>query len=255
MLIDPDAARALLQAVLGGDPAAREELGARWTEITSLVLSDASASAALRDLRMPLLAFDDGEAEESDAAEGAYWIGMCLAVPHQEPFVAIEPETARGIAGRMSGIGDNFQLHVLLMEAFPGGERRGLFGRSRPRVSEKAAAIARGKGPQAADEHVTGAWNPYIYAAYRDGRLPDAGDWDSRHLWIWNEGTIADIPQVDGHRVILLGPPSYSRGWMAQRLFDVRATLDARELSGSEVSDWLRRIEAAAAHADVPRMD
>jgi hypothetical protein len=55
----------------------------------------------------------------------------------------------------------------------------------------------------------------------------------------------ADIPELDGHRVIILGPAPYSRGWQAQRVFPrLPATLDARELSRAEVDDWAARVGA-----------
>ena len=143
----------------------------------------------------------------------------------------------------MSGVVDNFQLHMLLMDEFP--SPGGILGRRRRRISRSAAAVARGEGPQQTDEDVVGAWNPYAYAAYSGGSLPDPEDVESRDLWIWNEGVPADIPVFRDRRVVLLGPPSYERHWTAQRTFDpLPATLDARALSRDEVQEWLAAIEA-----------
>jgi hypothetical protein len=73
------------------------------------------------------------------------------------------------------------------------------------------------------------------------------------HTWIWNEGMPADIPVLDGHRVLLLGPASYSRQWKAQRMFlKLPARLTADLLSEDDVARWLERIEAAAADAPPP---
>lgn len=57
----------------------------------------------------------------------------------------------------MSGIADNFQLHTLLMDAFPRGRLRGR------RIPARVAANARGEGPQALDDTVEGAWNLCTY--------------------------------------------------------------------------------------------
>ena len=85
--------------------------------------------------------------------------------------VAIEPSTGTGITGTFSGISDNFQLHVLLMDTFP---RHWWHGR---RVSRSAAAIARGEGPQQGGEIVTASWNLHTLHALRpDATLPPPTD-------------------------------------------------------------------------------
>ena len=64
--------------------------------------------------------------------------------------------------------------------------------------------------------------------------------------WVWNEGMPADIPELHGHRVILLGTlptlvaaargvPEAARGARGRGLLDEEA-----------VAEWLERIERAA---------
>lgn len=174
--------------------------------------------------------------------EAAGWLRAMLTVLNEEPYVAIEPGTRTGIVGRMSGIVENFQLNTLLMDEFP---------RDEPRVSKAAVAVARGNGPQQIDETVTGVWNLYTYAALRPGgELPEATDRDYAGTWIWNEGMPADIPVVDGHRVILLGPAEPVRSWPAQRMFlKLPARLTAELLDEGALDEWLGKIEAAAAQS------
>jgi len=143
----------------------------------------------------------------------------------------------------MSGIAENFQLNVLLMDLFPSS---GWFAKRR--VSAEAASIARGAGPQTSEEILTGAWNLYTWRAIAaDGTLPAKPGFDLSANWIWNEGTPADIPTFESKRVILLGPPSYTRTWKSQRDFaNLRADLKIeRKLSANEVRDWLGRMAAA----------
>lgn len=235
------AARELIEAATQASPAAeaeRERFAESWPSIVQLCSDSPEARVALRDLQDPL-------ARAAEELEGADWVSMIIGVLDDEPFVAIEPATGRGLIGTLSGIVDNFQLHTLLMDALP---EQGRWGRrAKRRVSESAAAIARGDGPQESDETIAGAWNLYSYAAWRDGRLPD-GDLEARATWIWNEGTPADIPLLDGHRVILLGEPAYVRTWPAVRLFpELRASLDARDLEAAEIETWLERIGQASA--------
>lgn len=179
--------------------------------------------------------------EEVHAAGG--WLRAMLTVLDEEPYVAIEPGTRTGIAGRMSGIVENFQLNTLLMDEFP---------RDEPRVSKAAVAVARGSGPQQIDETVTGVWNLYSYAALQPGgTLPEATDRDYADTWIWNEAMPADIPVVDGHRVILLGPADRVRTWPAQRMFlKLPARLTAELLDESGLDEWLAKIAAAAARVE-----
>jgi hypothetical protein len=118
-----------------------------------------------------------------------------LAVLDDEPVVALDRATGAGFALRISGIGDNFQLHTLLADALIG---RGLVAGEAP----SAEAVAKCRD-QAGMVHTTGSFN--LVGA--DGE------------WIWNEGTPSDIPVVDGVRVVVLDPPPYQRSWPAGRFF------------------------------------
>ncbi|WP_432085257.1 hypothetical protein [Streptomyces sp. bgisy095] len=118
-----------------------------------------------------------------------------LAVLDDEPFVAIDRATGAGFALRAFGIGDNFQLHTLLADALIGGG------------------------------HLPGtAPSPEAVAMCRDlpGRTPTTGSFNlvgADGEWIWNEGNPADVPVVDGVRLVVLDPPPYERSWLAGRFF------------------------------------
>jgi hypothetical protein len=222
-----------------------EELEARWFEVIELCSVDPAARAALADLQ-------PRAAELEDECDGAGWIAVMLRVLHEAPFVAIEWGTRLGLAGRMSGISENFQLHTLLMDEFPqrGLRRKRLRSgnpsapwRTRRRVSPEIAANARGEGPQTHGGQILGAWNLYTYKAVRNGALPDSSDQSMWPTWIWNEGTPAEIPELDGQRLIILAPPPYERGWSAQRTFArMPASLDAHPLSRKEVDEWFAKL-------------
>jgi hypothetical protein len=229
---------AALNVAAGGRPGAAvawQRLHEIWPGAIALFSVDPEARAEAEDL-VPI-------AERiEDVHEAAGWLRAMLTVLHDEPYVAIEPETRTGIVGRMSGIVENFQLNTLLMDEFP---------RDEPRVSKAAVAVARGDGPQQIDETVTGTWNLYTYEALTDeGVLPDPSDPAHSHTWIWNEGMPADIPVLDGHRVILLGPAPNPRLWQAQRMFlKLPARMTADLLDEDAVAQWLAKIEAAATEA------
>ena len=168
---------------------------------------------------------------------------LMLTVSENEPIVVIDPQATAGILGRISGVVDNFQLNVLLMDGFP---KSGLFARRR--VPRRVAEIARGNGPQQSNDIVTGVWNMYTWQAIESAlTLPDAGDQGSSDFWIWNEGIPEDIPVFEGHRVILLGPASYPRSWQSQRMFNnLQASLEIEQkLTKDEIHNWLKQMVAA----------
>jgi hypothetical protein len=212
-----------------------ERLQAIWPGAIALLSADAEGRAEAADLLPAADALQD-------VHEAAGWLAAMLRVVNDAPFVAIDVASATGISGRMSGVVDNFQLNVLLMEAVPWKSSR--------RVSRAAAATARGEGPQQTKEQVQGVWDLYAYAALGPGNAlpqPPEGDEVDETL-IWDEGMPADIPLLDGHHVILLAPTAYERSWRAQRMFsNLPATLAHEVLDEAAVADWLARIGAAAA--------
>ncbi len=177
--------------------------------------------------------------ELAEFNQGAAWLWKILQVLDDEPLLVIEPATRMGIVGRLNGVAENFQLNVLLMDVFP----RGWFRRKR--VSKGAADVARGMGPQQADEVIHGTWNLYTGAALQQDRtLPDPNDFAASSTWVWNEGVPADIPTLFGHRVVLLGPTGCARTWDSQRAFNLlpASISKVRKLKISEVEQWLDRI-------------
>ena len=183
-----------------------------------------------------------------NAHEAGHWLHLLLSVPHDDPILVIEPTTGLGIEGRMSGVAENFQLHVILMHLFPKADPS-----EQARVSPSAAEIALGEGEQSSTEVISGHWNLYTWQAVRpDLALPDAKDFTAKHTWIWGEGKPADVPVLEGRRVILLGPPAYPRTWGSQRAFNrlpVTFVVSA-VLKPPEVRQWLSRMAEAAAVSD-----
>jgi arginine/lysine/ornithine decarboxylase len=123
----------------------------------------------------------------------------------------------------MSGLADNFQLHTLLADALVGGGH--IEGRA---PSAEEVAVCRDAPGQVP---TTGSFN----------LVTPGGE------WVWNEGTPADIPVVDGVRLLVLDPPPYERGWPAGRFFPgmtgalvLERVLDARETRG-----WLEHCAPA----------
>ena len=142
-----------------------------------------------------------------------------LLVLDDEPLRVLHRPTGTGYLLRMTGIGDNFQLHTLLADVLVGG---GHVPGQAPAAQE--AAVCRDAPGQVP---TTGAFN----------LVTPSGE------WVWNEGTPTDIPVVDGVRVLVLDPAPYKRGWPAGRFFPGMTgdLVLERVLGADETGEWLGR--------------
>jgi hypothetical protein len=169
---------------------------------------------------------------------------MMLQVLDNEELLVLHPESKRGYRVRISGIADNFQLHLLLADVLIGDPARGLLPGKRPDPRTVAAARDKPVDPRA--RTAQGSFNLWTWRGLQpDGKLPqEMGDSSN---WIWNEGTPSDIPHFEGVRVVLLGPPAYARSWNAGRRFDgMPGELRLEEVLPAEAAeDWLARIARA----------
>ena len=232
----------LFEELSAANPLAREawdNLGAFWPACVAIYSRQVAARVKARGY-LPLIDV------LADRHEGGHWLQKLLPVLDDEPLVVIDPARTVGISVRMSGVADNFQLHTLLMSTFP---RRWY---ERRRVSHPAVATAMGLGPQQISEVITGCWNLYQASALgADGRISPAQQTEPQH-WIWGEGSPTDISLIDGHRVVLLGPPSDIRTWPSLRLFNsLKAGLhDVQVLNTRDVRQWLQKIRDARPKSD-----
>ncbi|TDD39777.1 hypothetical protein E1287_02970 [Actinomadura sp. KC06] len=122
-----------------------------------------------------------------------------LRVLDGERLLVLDRASRKGWTVAIGGIGDNFQLHVLLAGALI-GRPDGLTG-NRP-APEILACFLNADVPPGPPV-VSSPWNLV----------------DAHGEWIWNEGVPADIPVVNGTRVVVLDPPSYERTFPAGRRF------------------------------------
>lgn len=150
-----------------------------------------------------------------------------LRVLDGERLLVVERASRKGWTVAIDGIGDNFQLHVLLAGALI-GRPGGLTG-NRP-APEIIACFLNADVPPGPPV-VSSPWNLV----------------DAHGEWIWNEGVPADIPAVGGSRVVVIDPPSYERTFPAGRRFPMmRATLrvDA-EHRPEELDGWWQHLAPA----------
>ena len=170
-----------------------------------------------------------------------------LEVLDDEPLLVLHPEERKGYRLRMSGVGMNAELFVLLDDLLIGDPARGWLPGERP--DPDVVASCRDQHPEVAKgKYVVGAFNYCNWQALRADLTVPQGHMHATDHWIWMEGLPADIHPFEGLRVILLGPPPYDRILQGGRCFDgMKAELVVEEqLTTSEVDNWLRRIARAA---------
>ncbi|SEG56060.1 hypothetical protein SAMN05216223_106249 [Actinacidiphila yanglinensis] len=192
----------------------------QWEMAAVAVLNHKAVRLAVAD-RAALV--DAAERVGDATGGGLKYLRYMLAVLDDEPLVVLHRETGTGYRVRISGLGDNFQLHTLLAgELVGGGHVPGVA------PSEQAVAVCRSA---TGDTDTTGSFNLVA---------PDG-------TWIWNEGIPADIPVVDGVRLLVLDPPPYERAWPAGRLFSQMPGELVLEgpLGSDEAASWLARTSPA----------
>jgi hypothetical protein len=158
------------------------------------------------------------------------WLAGLLLVLDDEPLLVLDrgfAGTGRGYHVTIGGIGDNFQLHTLLAAALIGDPSRGLLPGRPPTAAEVAAA---GMGDVLQPEGgLRGSWNLV----------------DGHGEWIWNEGRPADIPHLDGVRVVVLDPEPYPRTWNTGRQYPLMTPLLRVDgpVPSAEAVGWLSRVK------------
>lgn len=171
---------------------------------------------------------------------GANWLHKMCQVLDDESIIVLHPKVEQGYSIKISGIADNFQLHILLADALIGDTSQGWLSGERPDPD-----IVNAMKDQQPDSDLTavGVFNLVQMSGLdANGQLSAATD-NSEH-WIWNEGIPADIQKLNGKRIILLQDPPYQRSWNAVRPFSgMKGEIsDVTQLSLSDYKQYIERI-------------
>jgi hypothetical protein len=162
----------------------------------------------------------------ADYIETARWLRGLLRVIDDAPLAVLHPETERGYLLTIGGVGDNLQLHTLLAAHLIGSEDYGLLPGEPPSAAMVAAATTGNPTPAGG---IMGQFN-----------MVDAGG-----TLILGEGSPADIPAIEGERIVLLHPLSDERSWKTGRVYPLMRPelVVRRHLTPPEVADRLARID------------
>lgn len=216
-----------------------------WTSLryglaAKAMLSDSTVRAAVRA--------DSGALEE--LSQIVHALATCLAefreveellrMAEVDTALVLERNSWRGFRVRFDGIGDNFQLHTLLADALIGKEGMRVPG-TRPDPRWTASCLDAPADPLA--DVVRGEWD----LVGGDG------------TWLGNETHPADIPLLDGERVLVLEPQTLTHSWRAGRRHPhIPGSLQVlEELPPGEATAWWSRIHPAGSvrHPMAPDME
>lgn len=193
------------------------------------MLSDGSVRAAVRaapELVSELTTL-------ADQLGPALWefedVSALLRITQAVNATVLDRTSGRGFQVHFDGVSDNYQLQTLLAAALVGEQGQGLAGH---RPDERWSAAYRDSTTDPEAPTVQGWWNL------------TTGDGSK----VADEDTPADIPTLDGERVLVLDEPDIARTWTAGRQYpQVTASLEvSHELSAHEAALWWQRVAGDA---------
>lgn len=155
-----------------------------------------------------------------DAVAEVGYLTQALRVLDDVEVLVVHPALERAFRVRISELGSNAELFVLLANAVIGDPKKGFL----PGDKFDPRAIAALTG-DAAPPKGSALVAPFNFVAYSglgaDRTLPEPSEIEEH--WIWFEGVPADIPEHDGTRVVLLQDAPFPRMLPMERAFEALA--------------------------------
>jgi hypothetical protein len=139
-------------------------------------------------------------------------VSKLLIVLDDVDILVVHPELRCGYFVRIAGICHNFQLHTLLADALIGDPADGLL--PGPRPDPNTVAMAKDQPFDSDAPPGQASFHLQTWEAIQPDGCHDTNP--MAHV-LWHEGTPADIPDVDGMRIVLLSAVKLPRSWRAPR--------------------------------------
>lgn len=194
------------------DAAAWDALPSRCLAAVACLTRSAKVRAAARKQKL----LDTAYALEDAVAEVGY-LTHALRVLDDTEIVVLHPGHGRGFRVRISEIGSNAELFVLLADAVIGDPKKGFLPGDKFDPRAIAALTGEAEPPKG-----SALVAPFNYVAWTgleaDATLPEPSEIEDH--WIWFEGVPADIPEHGGTRVILLQDAPFPRMLPMERNFE-----------------------------------
>ncbi len=182
-----------------------------------------------------------GVASLRDTSAEADFLAQVLALSDGVELLVLVPEEPKGFRVALEAVQTNAHLFTLLQASLIGGGY--LTGEA---VDPEVVAIATGETPHQRLVHDHARFHFSTW-----GGLPSDSIDTLLTTWIPVEGTPTDIPQLDGQRIVVLGPNVMgSQSWDSSFFANIHDALKSRAevvevLPEADVNRWLERIRAA----------
>lgn len=152
-----------------------------------------------------------------DAVAEVGYLTQALRVLDDAELVVVHPELERGFRVRTHEIGSNAELFVLLANAVIGDPKKGFLPGDK--FDPRAIAALTGDAVPPKGSALVAPFNFVAFTGLAaDATLPEPSAIEEH--WIWFEGVPADIPELDGTRIVLLQEAPFPRMLPMERSFD-----------------------------------
>jgi hypothetical protein len=173
----------------------------------------------------------------------ANFVAQVLALTDGVELIVLAPQDGKGFRFALEAVNNNFHLFTLLQAALTLGEH--LPGDP---PEPELLGLATGEAPQPTVRVDHALWHFYSWRGLQpDGTLA-ATDF---RTWLAGDASPADIPQLDGTRIVVIGPTVLGRrSWSSNEFACIHDALRSRAelvegLSDGEVGKWAERIKRA----------
>lgn len=188
---------------------------AAWEALPSRCL--AAVACLTRSAKVRAAAHAQGLLETAypleDAVAEVGYLTQALRVLDGAELIVIHPELERGFRVRISEVGSNAELFVLLANAVIGDTKKGFLPGDK--FDPRAIAALTGDAEPPKGSALIAPFNFVAYTGLAaDGTLPEASEIEEH--WIWFDGVPADIP--DG--IVLLQNAPFPRMLPMERSFE-----------------------------------
>jgi predicted HAD superfamily Cof-like phosphohydrolase len=190
-----------------------------WEALPSRCL--AAVACLTRSAKVRAAARKQGLLEEAypleDAVAEVGYLTQALRVLDDVELLVLHPEAERGFRVRVTELGSNAELFVLLADAVIGDPKKGFLPGDK--FDRRAIAALTGNAEPPKGSALVAPFNFVAYTGLdADGSLPEPSEIEEH--WIWFEGVPADIPEYDGTRIVLLQEAPFPRMLPMERSFE-----------------------------------
>ncbi len=229
----------------------KPELVKAWVGIGMLslgLMSRISSSRPLRDILRSADKIAERCSRLDNYCDTVGFVPHILNMVEEETVLLLSPATGNGVEVSLREIDSNNLFFTLVQFVLYHEELLKPLGAQPFTYREIVERIARHE-PVADEEWPEQLYESDCFGYYTYPALQPDGSYNEMGA-VWGEGTLDEVPKLDGRYVILLTKPSIQRSWGNAFIASTHSRLQpevklTRRLSKEETAEWLNKISAA----------